>query len=108
MAAPLYSPPTRVTTSEQPYLALVAAADPSWARDKFWAIEYIFQQRAYLANPYQRGAYNRRSNVYPVGAAYGGLDPLIIENLEPTYAGNYVANPIPGLYQGVPDGNGWG
>lgn len=105
----LYQPPTRVVTSEQPFLSLVTQADPAWSRDKYWAPEYVTSKRIFWANPYQRGAYNRLSNVYPVGQQYGGLDPLVIDNLEPSYVGEnmYVANPIPGLYQGVPDGMGW-
>jgi hypothetical protein len=102
MGAPRYQPPTRVTTAQTPFEALVQSADPGWARDKFWQVEYIFQRRAFLANPYVRGAYSRLSNVYPVGAAYGGPDPLVIAALAPT-----VGVATPGLYQAVPDGKGW-
>jgi hypothetical protein len=102
MAAPLYQPPTRVTTSQLPYLGLVAQADNAWARDKYWDVEYTFSGHVYEANPYVRGLYNRLSNTYPVGAAYGQPDPLVIDNLAPT-----VGNEVPGLYQAVPDGKGW-
>lgn len=62
----------------------------------------MFEGRAAYANPYQRGAYNRLSNIYPVGAQYGGPDPLVAAGLAPT-----VGNAVPGLYQAVPDGKGW-
>lgn len=101
--APRYMPPTRVVTRQEPYLALVTSADPDWARSKYWEPEYITSQRYIMANPYERGAYNRRSNVYPVGAQYGGPDPLVTAALAPT-----VGNPLPGLYEAVPDGKGWG
>lgn len=97
-----YNPPTRVVTIQQPFLALVSQADPDWAHRKHYDIEYLMDHRALYADPQVRGAFNRRSNVYPVGAAYGGLDPLIINNLAPT-----VGNPVPGLYSGIPDGKGW-
>jgi hypothetical protein len=97
-----YNPPTRVITIQQPFLALVTQADPGWAQRKHYDIEYLMDHRALYADPYQRGAYNRRSNVYPVGAQYGGLDPLVINNLAPT-----VGNATPGLYSGIPDGKGW-
>lgn len=100
--APLYKPPTRVVTSPVPYLSLVNQVDPGWARAKYWQIEYAFEGHVLSANPYQRGAYNRLSNDYPVGQQYGGPDPLIIDNLEPT-----VGNEVPGLYEGIPDGKGW-
>jgi hypothetical protein len=100
--APLYKPPTSVVTSEMPFLALVQQADPDWARAKFWEPEYITSQRYLMANPYQRGAYNRQSNVYPVGAQYGGPDFQVNSNLKPT-----AGNSNPGLYSGVDDGMGW-
>jgi hypothetical protein len=100
---PLYKPPTVVTTCQQPYGALVAQADPSWSRDKFWEIEYEVTGRIFENNPYgTTGPYSRRSNTYAVGQAYGGLDPLIEAALAPT-----VGNPVPGLYSGVPDNKGW-
>lgn len=100
--AQLYKPQTSVTTCEVPYLALVIQADPAWARRKYWDVEYEFDQRVMMANPYQRGAYNRLSNDYAVGQQYGSLDPLIQEALAPT-----VGNSVPGLYEGVDDGMGW-
>lgn len=97
-----YSPPTRVTTREQPFLALVTAVDPYWASGKFYEREYEFSGRVIYANPYQVGAYNRRTNTYAVGSQNGGLDPLITAALAPT-----VGVATPGLFQGVPDGKGW-
>lgn len=98
-----YQPPTQVTTSQLPYLGLVAQADPGWARDKFWEIEYEFSGHIFENNPYGvTGPYGRLSSTYPVGAAYGQPDPLILAALAPT-----VGQPQPGLYSGVPDGLGW-
>lgn len=101
MTAPLYKPPTRVTTSEVPYLALVTQSDPDFERRKHREVEYTFTGKALLADPYIRGLYNRRDNTYPVGQPYGGLDPAIAAALAPT-----VGNPTPGLYEGV-DTDGW-
>jgi hypothetical protein len=56
--APLYKPPTRVTTIQIPYQALVSRADPNWNRYKFREIEYEFSGKVFLANPYQRGPYD--------------------------------------------------
>jgi hypothetical protein len=98
----LYKPPTQVTTKQSPLLALVTEVDPGWAKGKFWDVDYLTTKRAFFSNPYQRGAYNRLSNVYPVGQQYGGPDTLVTGALAPT-----VGNPVPGLYQGVPDGKGW-
>lgn len=97
-----YRPPTRVVTTQVPWLALVTQADPDWARKKYREVEYAFDQRAFFANPNQRGAYNRLGNTYPVGTQYGTPDPLITANLAPT-----VGNVSPGLYEGIPDGKGW-
>lgn len=93
MTAPLYKPPTAVTTRETPLLALVNAVDPDWQRQKYNEIEYVFSGRVFRANPYVRGIYNSYSNTYPVGQPYGPLDPLVVNNRP--------------LYSGVPDGNGW-
>lgn len=98
-----YSPPTRVVSTETPFLSLVTSVDPYWARGKFYEREYEFTGRVVYFNPYVSGAYGRRTNTYPVGAQQGGLDPLIIAALAPT-----VGNPVPGLYSGTPDGKGWG
>lgn len=101
--APLYRPPTGVATTEVPYLALVIQADPNWAQRKYYQPEYADGAgRAFWANPYVRGAYNRLSNSYPVGAAYGGPDALVAAALAPT-----VGNQVPGLYEGSDDGKGW-
>jgi hypothetical protein len=102
MASPLYKPPTKVRSSEVPYLALVTQFDPDFERKKHREVEYEFQGRVFVADPYKRGAYDRLSNVYAVGQPYGGLDAAITANLAPT-----VGNASPGLYQGTPDGKGW-
>lgn len=100
MTAPLYKPATKVQTSQIPYLALVTQADPEFERRKHREVEYAFQGRAFLADPYVRGAYNRLSNTYPVGQPMGTLDPAIQAALAPT-----VGNPVPGLYVGVATGS---
>lgn len=97
--APLYKPPTRVVTSEVPYLALVTQYDPDFERRKHYEIEYAFSGHAFFGDPYLRGLYNRRSNVYPVGQPFGGLDAAIEAALAPT-----VGNDVPGLYEGVATG----
>ena len=99
--APLYKPPTLPTTCQQPSLALVTRADPQWSKQKYNEIEYLMTQRAIYYNPYVNGPYSRRTNVYPVGQQYGGLDPLIQAALAPT-----VGNNVPGLYLGVAT-EGW-
>lgn len=96
----LYNPPTKGTTIEMPFLALVTRADPEFERRKYREVEYEFQGRVFFGNPYVRGLYNRLSNVYAVGLPYGGLDALIEANLEPT-----VGNDVPGLYEGVETGS---
>lgn len=73
-----YNPPTKVTTKAFPYLALVTQADPMWARQKFWDVEYEFAGKRLYANPYQRGAYNSNSNTYPVGKPFGGQDAAVV------------------------------
>jgi hypothetical protein len=101
--APLYKPPTNVTTCAQPFLALVTRADPSFQKYKYREVVWEFDHRVFIENPYQQGIYDGgRSNVYPVGAQYGGLDPLIQAARAPT-----VGNEVPGLYEAVPDGKGW-
>jgi hypothetical protein len=59
--APLYKPPTRVTTVQMPYLALVNQADENWARRKHREVEYEFYDKIFLADPYVRGAYDTPS-----------------------------------------------
>ncbi len=54
MAAPLYNPPTKVVTLTVPYLALVTRADPNFNKLKFWDVEYEFDGKHLMANPYQR------------------------------------------------------
>ena len=58
----VYNPPTKVSTLEMPYLAMVTRADPDWARLKHREIEYEFQGRVFRADPAVRGAYNDNSN----------------------------------------------
>jgi len=103
-SAPLYKPPTQVTTCQQPYLALVTRADPDFQRYKYREIFYFFAGgRTFVENFAIQGAYDGgRTNTYPVGAQNGGLDPVIQAAKAPT-----VGNPIPGLYQATPDGKGW-
>lgn len=102
-----YLPPTRVVTTETPFVALVTQADPAWSRDKYWYITYETSKRYFWDNPQTVGAYNRRSNVYNVGQQFGGLDPLVEAALAPSYVGEneYVANEVPGLYEGVATGS---
>lgn len=84
--APLYKPPTKVATSEVPYLALVTQFDPDFERRKHREVEYEFEGRVFLADPYVRGAYNVHDNVYPVGQPYGADDPEVVAN-KPLYSG---------------------
>lgn len=103
--APRYQPPTRVVTSEIPYLALVTQADPEFERNKHrenQAQWYGAPFGRHFVDPLTAGAYNRRSNTYAVGQPYGALDALIQAALAPT-----AGNPVPGLYVGVDDGKGW-
>lgn len=102
MTAPRYLPPTKVQTALIPYLALVTQADPEFERRKHREAQYAFTGRVFYADPYNANTYDRRTNVYPVGQPYGGLDPAIEAALAPT-----VGNDVPGLYEGVPDGKGW-
>ncbi len=98
----LYLPPTKGQLCEQPYLALVSRADPDWQKYKYREVFYEFDgRRVFVENPYNQ-LYNDNSNVYPVGQAYGGLDPLRLAAKAPT-----VGNPVPGLYQGTATGS-WG
>lgn len=101
MASPLYRPPTRVVTTEIPYLAMVTQTDPDFERRKHREVEYAFTARAFVADPYVRGAYNYHDNEYAVGQPYGANNPVILADLAPT-----VGNPVPGLYQGVAT-DGW-
>lgn len=93
----LYQPPTRVSSREFPWLALVSQADPDWQRRKHREVEYEASGgKVFYADPYRRGAYNDHSNIYDVGQPYGADDPLVTAARAPT-----VGNPVPGLYQGV-------
>lgn len=56
--APRYSPPTKVTTKEIPFVALVSQIDPSWNRNKHWEVEYEFTRRRFFNNPYKAGPYD--------------------------------------------------
>lgn len=97
-----YSPPTRVVTTSTPYLALVTAADPQWASQKFREVFYEFTGHAIIGFPYACGPYDGLSGTYPVGQARGAPDPLIAAAKAPT-----AGCPTPGLYQGTDDGKGW-
>lgn len=100
MTAPLYRPATKVQTSQVPYLALVTQADPDFERRKHREPQYEFSGRVFFADPYTSNSYDRRSNIYPVGQPFGGLDPAIEAALAPT-----VGNDVPGLYIGVATGS---
>jgi len=59
----LYKPPTKVTTKPIPYVALVAAIDPTWNRFKHYEIQYEeFTGRNFYANPYTTGPYSGTSD----------------------------------------------
>lgn len=53
----VYNPPTKVTTIQMPYLALVVRADPEFERRKHREVEYEFERKLFVADPYVRGAY---------------------------------------------------
>jgi hypothetical protein len=57
-----YLPPTKVTTIEIPFLALVVRADEEFQRRKHREVEYEFDGKIFLADPYVRGAYNNNPN----------------------------------------------
>jgi len=57
MAAPLYKPPTRVTTIQIPFLAIVNRADPDRERFKHRDIEYEFSGKNKVSDPYVTGPY---------------------------------------------------
>lgn len=69
--APLYKPPVKGSNTQMPYLALVTQADPDFERRKHREVEYTFENRSFVADPYVRGAYNSYSNIYPVGQPHG-------------------------------------
>lgn len=89
-----YRPPTRVSTTETPFLALITSADPGWARGKFREVEYEFQGKNFYANPYTRGSFNSHSGIYPVGQQFGGLDPLVVA-ARPMYSQTPTPPPTP-------------
>jgi hypothetical protein len=62
MASPLYKPPTKVTTIQMPFLAIVNRADPERERDKHRDVEYEFSGKVKLADPYVWGSYNSNPN----------------------------------------------
>lgn len=90
---PRYSPATRVSTTQMPYLALVTAADPGFERSKHRETEYEFQGRVFVGDPSVRGSANSNSGVYAVGQPFGAQDPLVV-----------AARP---LLSGTDDGKGW-
>lgn len=55
---PLYRPPTRVVTSEIPWLSVVTRIDPNWAHDRHYEIQYQFTNRNKYCNPDQDGPYS--------------------------------------------------
>lgn len=57
MAAPLYKPPTRVTTIQIPFLAIVNRADPSREKFKHRDVEYEFSGKVKVSDPYHTGPY---------------------------------------------------
>jgi hypothetical protein len=69
MAGVPYRPVTKVTTIQVAFLNLVTRADPNWAKDKFWEIEYEFTGKNYYANPYIRGAFNTPAKTVNVNYA---------------------------------------
>jgi hypothetical protein len=64
-------------TTQVPFTALVTQADPAWNTRKHREVEYAFEKRVMIADPYIRGAYNSWDNEYPVGQQYGTIDPLL-------------------------------
>lgn len=99
----LYKPPTRVSSTSMPYLALVTAADPGFQRAKHREVEYETSGgKVFFGDPTTRGSANSHSGVYPVGQPFGADDPLVTAAKAPT-----VGNATPGLYSGTDDGKGW-
>lgn len=70
MAAPLYKPPTRVTTIQIPFLAIVNRADPSRERFKHRDVEYEFSGKVKVSDPYTTGPYAQP--IKRVTVAYSG------------------------------------
>jgi hypothetical protein len=57
MAGPPPPPPVQVIKTS--YSQLVRKADPAWARDFAWSIEYEFSNgRRFYGNPQTRGEYS--------------------------------------------------
>jgi len=56
--APVYRPPTKVTTIEIPFLAIVTQIDPSFNRYKHYELQYEFTRRVFFADPYKTGPYS--------------------------------------------------
>jgi hypothetical protein len=99
--APLYKPPIQVSTVEIPFLSMVTKADPDFERRKHWEVEYEFDAKVFMADPYVRGAYNTNSNIYAVGQPFGGQDAAVLAAKAPT-----AGSATPGLYRGTATG-GW-
>lgn len=74
----LYKPPTKVTTVQVPWLAMVHKADPDFERRKHREPEYApwwsGQGRPFFADPYKLGAYNTPSKTVTVN--YSGPQVL--------------------------------
>jgi len=63
----LYRPPIVPTTIQMPLIALVTRSDPDFQRQKYREVEYEFENKVFLANPYTAGSANNNPNIYPVG-----------------------------------------
>lgn len=59
---PLYKPPIKGSTLTMPWLSLVHKADPDFERAKHRQVEYVFDNRVFVADPLHRGAYNDNPN----------------------------------------------
>lgn len=69
-----YRPPTKVTSLELPFLALVTRADPDWARAKHREQTYpdtpgigFSNGKIFYGNPTNSGAYDGTSGVVATG-----------------------------------------
>jgi hypothetical protein len=66
-ALPKYSPPTRVTTRELPWISLVTRADPAWGRERHYEIQYETTGRNFYANTDVDGPYSPFSSIWQQG-----------------------------------------
>jgi len=81
----LYKPPTKVTTVQIPFVALVAQIDPSWNRFKHYEIQYEFTRRNFFADPYHTGPYNPNNFDNPtiVDGPYNVNNPEAVDPYTP-------------------------